>query len=86
MKRKLKNVFNHYIETGLLNSYETTDIINNGDISLFEDTQLIEQNGAIFLERKMDAGGRRFAVCSAFGKESNGNPTEKLLSLIDKSG
>ena len=86
MKRKLKNESKHYIETGVLWSYETAEIIDSGKVSLFEDTEISEEIGAVFLERKMIVDGKRFAIHSIFATESCGSPTEKLLSLIDSAG
>ena len=86
MARKLKNIFENYRETGVLGSYETAEIIDGGVLSLFEDTELSEEIGAISLERKMIIDGKRFSVHSIFCENSCGNPTEKLLSLIDSAG
>ena len=86
MNRAIKSISGHYIETGLWGAYETTDIINEGDVSLFEDTELKEQGDALQLDRNMIVSGKRFAIHSVFGKEAHGNPTDKLLTLIDKAG
>ncbi len=86
--RKTKKESRHYIETGILGSYETAGIkdktLGGKPVPLFEDTELVEQPDSICLERHMEIAGKKFAVRSVFSKAAASTPTNKLLSLIDK--
>lgn len=86
--RKTKKPSSHYLETGLLGSYETAGIVDSElggtQVALFADTQFKEEKGEFCLERQMVVGGKRFAVSSVFPKTAALTPTDKLLSLIDK--
>jgi len=86
--KKIKKPSQHYLETGLLGSYETVGIVDSEldgtAIALFTDTQFKEEKGEICLERQMVVGEKKFTISSVFPKEAASTPTDKLLSLIDK--
>lgn len=87
-RRKTKKESWHYLETGILGSYETAGIkdktLGGKPVPLFEDTELKENAESFCLERHMEIAGKRFAVSSVFPKVAASTPTDKLLSLIDK--
>lgn len=86
--RRVKNLNRHYLETGILGSYDTAGIVESEldgtPVALFEDTELKEEQDGLCLERRMMVGGKKFAVSSVFPKDAVLTPTDKLLSLIDK--
>lgn len=85
--RRVKNANRHYLETGLLGSYNTAGIVDSEldgtPVALFGDTKLKEEPDGLCLERRMIVGGKKFAVSSVFPKDAVSTPTDKLLSLID---
>lgn len=86
--RKTEEASRHYLETGVLGSYETTGIkdtnLDGKLVPLFEDTELREQTDSFCLERHMEISGKKFSVRSVFSKIATATPTDKFLTLIDK--
>ena len=87
--RRVRDVRNKYIETGVLGSYDTVRITdkdwNGMPVPMFEDTELKEDCGNVRLERRMVVGGKRFIVSSVFPDSSTLTTTDKMLSLIEKA-
>jgi len=87
-RRKTEKESLHYLETGVLGSYETAGIkdmnLHGKPLPIFDDTELKEQTDSFCLERHMEIAGKKFAVSSVFPKTAAVMPTDKLLTLIDK--
>lgn len=86
MDREQK-IARHYLETGVLGAYETTEVIHeeeeNGKYApCFEDATVFFDKDRTTTVRSMCIEGRRYRVRSVFPICGN-TPTDKLLSAID---
>ncbi len=86
MDREQK-IVRHYLETGVLGAYETTEVIHeeeeNGKYApCFEDATVFFDKDRTTTVRSMCIEGRRYRVRSVFPICGN-TPTDKLLSVID---
>ena len=77
----------HYLETGVLGAYETTEVIHeeeeNGKYApCFEDATVFFDKAQTMTIRSMCIEGRRYRVRSVFPALGH-TPTDKLLSVID---
>lgn len=85
---KEKMIARHYLETGILGAYETTDVgheekINGKCAPCFEDATVNFEAEQTTAQRNMMIEGRRFRICSVFPTDAECTPTDKLLGLID---
>ena len=82
-----KMIARHYLETGILGSYETAEVVHEEEetenmplalrtLPSFDKTQTTTN-------RSMCIEGRRYRICSVFPVETNQTPTDKLFALID---
>ncbi len=83
-----KMIARHYLETGILGSYETAEVVHeeeeNGKYApCFEDATVFFDKTQTTTNRSMCIEGRRYRICSVFPVETNQTPTDKLLALID---
>jgi hypothetical protein len=86
MDREQK-IARHYLETGVLGAYETTDVAHeeeeNGRCApCFEDATIFFSKVQTTAVRSMCIEGRRYRVCSVLPAMGH-TPTDKLLTLID---
>lgn len=82
-----KMIAKHYLNTGILGAYETTDVVHeeeeNGKCApCFEDAMVVFGSEQTHVDRRMDIEGRRFRIRSVLPAAGH-TPTEKLLTLID---
>ena len=82
-----KIIARHYLETGILGSYETAEVVHeeeeNGKYApCFEDATVFFDKTQTTTNRSMCIEGRRYRIRSVFPVCGN-SPTDKLLSVID---
>lgn len=82
-----KMIARHYLDTGILGAYETTEVMHeeeeNGKYApCFEDATVFFGKTQTEAVRSMCIEGRRFRVRSVLPSVGN-TPTDKLLALID---
>lgn len=85
---KEQKIARHYLETGILGAYETTEVAHEEQIDgkcapCFEDATVNFDPDTVTAYRSMHIEGRRFRICSVFPGDSTITPTDKLLNLID---
>ena len=85
---KEKMIAHHYLETGILGAYETTEVaheekINGKCAPCFEDATVNFEAEQTTAQRNMMIEGRRFCIFSVFPTDAEYTPTDKLLGLID---
>ena len=83
-----KTIEKHYLETGILGAYETTDVAHEevlgGKVApCFDDALVFFDTEQTTAERLMQIEGRRYHIRSIFPSEAHYTPTDKLLGLID---
>lgn len=86
--REIKNEAQHYLDTKVLGSYETTDVQWVSDSTglyhrSFEDTFIKKSDDCYTIERSMCIDGRVYEICSVFPITPQSTPTKKLLEVID---
>ena len=82
-----KMIARHYLETGILGAYETTEVVWDEVVDgkcapCFEDALVVFGTEQTHVDRMMDIDGRSFRIRSVFPAIGH-TPTEKLLTLID---
>ncbi len=83
-----KMIARHYLETGILGAYETTEVVHkeeeNGKYApCFEDATVFFGKTQTTAVRSMCIEGRRYRICSVFRSDAAQTPTDKMFSLID---
>ncbi len=86
MDREQK-IARHYLETGVLGAYETTEVVHeeeeNGKYApCFEDATVFFGKTQTTAYRSMCIKGRRYRICSVLPAAGH-TPTDKLFTLID---
>ncbi|HUM84808.1 MAG TPA: hypothetical protein PLN48_13705 [Lachnospiraceae bacterium] len=82
-----KMIARHYLETGILGAYETTEVVWDEVVDgkcapCFEDALVVFGTEQTHVDRMMDIDGRSFRIRSVFPAIGH-TPTDKLLTLID---
>lgn len=82
-----KMIARHYLETGVLGAYETTEVewdevVDGKCAPCFEDAMVVFGSEQTHVDRRMDIEGRRFRIRSVLPAAGH-TPTDKLLALID---
>ena len=83
-----KMIARHYLDTGILGAYETTEVMHeeeeNGKyVPFFEDALVVFDTEQTHIDRRMDIDGRCFRIRSVFLTDTEITPTDRLLDLID---
>jgi hypothetical protein len=84
---KEKLIARHYLETGVLGAYETTEVewdevVDGKCAPCFEDAMVVFGREQTHVDRRMDIEGRRFRIRSVLPATGH-TPTDKMLTLID---
>ncbi|MCB5712392.1 hypothetical protein [Lactonifactor longoviformis] len=82
-----KMIARHYLETGVLGAYETTEVewdevVDGKCAPCFEDATVFFGKNQTTTVRSMCIEGRRFRIRSVLPATGN-TPTDKMLALID---
>ncbi len=83
-----KMIARHYLKTGILGAYETTEVVwdevvDGKCVPCFEDAMVVFGTEQTHIDRIMDIGGRSFRIRSVFPQGAETTPTDRLLDFID---